>query len=560
MANLDMEKLVLTGFDENTYTLKPDTTLAKAGVPADAKAVGDELTSVKSNISQIIEAEGLKKYGVSGIGQSASALTRIWDSVGMTAQVGTDGDNSNVVNNFDDVTPFNRRKCVGHWEMRNGGAHFVVEAYYGDEDYVEDGTKGDYVAVECPRAYYYRHGNILGVSAHHYQGWRPFDIFCRNHDEEDTFEYAYLPAYALAVDANGHAVSLPGLDNAQGNYYQLLTAARTYKNGSLGNLAVTQPAAVNFYEWALFTVEFAQQNCQNVMNGCSGLRHSNEDYVTFVDSTHAITNNYQSARVVGEYISIVDITVDISSASYLATHKITAITRCDASGNADASGTHQLLTVEDLEKGYYEYDLTGATEYRLAARPYRTGSCNGVSTPSGSPVSNSDSYHPMKYRWRENVYGNQVSTSLDLFVKRAGTGDNNYYLEYYYLPDPSAYTPANTNKPDATDLASDVFVKLDVEIPNSKYLSGYLKSRKYSGEYPDIWIPDETTGASASTYFADYASLVNSAVVRSARFGGNWHSGASGGFSYFYGIYAPSYGTAYYGGDLYFIQGGGEAA
>lgn len=50
----------------------------------------------------------------------------------MTAQVGTDGDNSAVINNFDDVTPFNRRKCVGHWEIRNGGAHFVVEAHKGD--------------------------------------------------------------------------------------------------------------------------------------------------------------------------------------------------------------------------------------------------------------------------------------------------------------------------------------------------------------------------------------------------------------------------------------------
>lgn len=511
----------------------------------------EDINQLKEDLTQIKEAGGYKRYGVSGIGQSASALTRIWDSVGMTAQVGTDGDNSAVINNFDDVTPFNRRKCVGHWEIRNGGAHFVVEAYKGDEGYAEDGTKGDYVAVECPRAYYYLKDGVLGVSAHHYQGWRPFDIFCRNHDEEDTFEHAYLPAYALAVDADGHAVSLPNLDNAQGNYAQLLNAARTYKNGALGNLAIIQPAAVNFYEWALFTVEFAQQNCQTIMQGCAGLRHSNDDHVTFADSTHLLTNNYQPARVVGEYIAVIGVTVDINTATYLATHKITDIVRCDASGNADASGTHQLLTVEDLGKEYYEYDLTGATEYRLAARPYRTGSCNGVSTPSGSPVSNSDSYHPMRYRWRENVYGNQFKTSVDLFNKRVGTGDDDYSLEHYFLPDPSAYTPANTNKPDATDLATDAFVKLDIETPHSKYVNGYVKSRKYSNEYPDIWIPDETTGGSASTYYADYASLVLSSLVRSVRFGGNWHYGSHAGFSYFNGNNAPSNGNANYGGDLY---------
>ena len=530
---------------------------ANAGDIAQLK---EDLTVVSEKVSAIEEAEGLHKYGVSGIGQSASALTRIWDSVGMTAQVGTDGDNSNVVNNFDDVTPFNRRKCVGHWEIRNGGAHFVVEAYYGEEGYAEDGSKGDYVAVECPRAYYYLKDGVLGVSAHHYQGWRPFDIFCRNHDEEDTFEYAYLPAYALAVDADGHAVSLPGLDNAQGNYAQLLNMARTYKGGALGGFAVIQPAAVNFYEWALFTVEFAQQNSQTVMQGCTSLRHSNDDRVTFVDATHLLTSNYFTARVAGQYISVIAADIDINHSGYLATHKVTAVTRCDSAGNASASGTHQLLTVEDLDRNYYEYDTTGATEYRIAARPYRTGCCDGVSTPSGSPVSNNDAYHPMRYRWRENVYGNQYKTSVDLFNKRIGTGDDDYYLEHYYLHDPANYVPANTNKPDAADLQTAVFTKLDVETPHSKYINGYVKSKVYSTEYPDIWIPDETTGGSASTFYADYAYLVNSTAVRSVRFGGYWNAGANAGFSYFYGNAGPAPGAATYGGDLCFIQAGGESA
>lgn len=527
---------------------------------ADITDLKKDLTTVSAKVSAIEEAEGLHKYGVSGIGQSASALTRIWDSVGMTAQVGTDGDNSNVVNNFDDVTPFNRRKCVGHWETRNGGAHFVVEAYYGEEGYAEDGSKGDYAAVECPRAYYYLKDGILGVSAHHYHGWRPFDIFCRNHDEEDTFEYAYLPAYALAVDADGHAVSLPGLDNAQGNYAQLLNMARTYKGGALGGFAVIQPAAVNFYEWALFTVEFAQQNSQTVMQGCTSLRHSNDDRVTFVDATHLLTSNYFAARVAGQYISVIAADIDINNSGYLATHKVTAVTRCDAAGNASASGTHQLLTVEDLGRNYYEYDITGATEYRIAARPYRTGCCDGVSTPSGSPVSNNDTFHPMRYRWRENVYGNQFKTSVDLFNKRIGTGDDDYYLEHYYLHDPANYVPANTNKPDAADLQTAVFTKLDVETPHSKYINGYVKSKVYSTEYPDIWIPDETTGGSASTFFADYANLVNSFAVRSVRFGGYWYYGSYAGFSYFSGYNGPANGSARYGGDLCFIQAGGESA
>lgn len=529
--------------DQNTE----DISLLKSQIEA--------LEDLPDRVHQLERVVYDKRYGVSGIGQSASALTRLWDSVGMTAEVGTDGDNSAVVNDFDHAAPFMRRKCVGEWSLVNGHAVFTVNAYYGDSDYAEDGTKGDYVAVECPLSYYYFSDGVLGVSSYKHPGFRPFDIFCRNHDEDDLMEYYYLPAYALA-EKDGKAVSLPNLDNFQGSYKQCLDAARTYKNGAVGNLAVIQPAAVNFYEWALATVEFAQQDHQKVMNGCCNLRHNGDDRVTFTDATHVLTSNYQAGRVAGEYILITATSTDINIVSQQASHKIVSIIRCDENGNEDASGTHQLIEVDDLGKAYVTYDTTGLTEYRIAARPYRTGSCNSVSTPSGSPVSNSDGYHPMKYRWRENVYANQYKTIVDLFNKRVGTGDSDWILEHYYLPNPENYTPANNNKPDATDLATDDFVKLDVETSHANYVNGYIKTRVQSALYPDIWIPGETIGGSGTTYFADYASLVSSAAVRSVRCGGHWHNGAIAGFSYFVGANAPSSGHASSGGDLCFIQTG----
>lgn len=529
--------------------------------PVQNKVIAAEITDLKEDydaletrVSTIEDEEGLHRYGVSGIGQSANQLTRLWDAVGMTAQVGTDGDNSNVINNFDDVTPFNRRKCVGTWTGNGDHAVFHVHAYYGDEDYAEDGSKGDYVAVECPRAFYHLKNGVLGVSAHQYPEWRPFDIFCRSHDPEDTIPYVYLPAYALALDEDGHAVSLPGYDNEQGTYKGLLDAARTYKGGELGNLAMLQPAAVNFYEWALFTVEFARQDAQTVMYGCGTLRHSNDDRATFVDATHVITNNYQAARVPMECVAIVATSVDQNSYAHQATHRIVSITRCDAEGNADASGTHQLVALEDLGKGYYDYDTTGATEYKFVARPYRTGDCNGVSTPSGSPVSNTNGYYPMRYRWRENVYGNQYKTIMDLFNKRVGTGDSDWMLEWYFLPDPTSYEPSGTSKPDSADLATDLFELLDIETAHGNYANGYIKSVKRSEEYPDLWIPYETSGGSASTYFADYAYLVLSSPVRSVRLGGIWSHGRAAGFSSVYGTYAPSSGSAIFGGDLLLAQ------
>ncbi len=543
-------------YNKKLYTFKEAHAAgAWTGLDAEEITVSGTVSRLTARVDAIEEEEGLHRYGVSGIGQSASNLTRLWDAVGMTAQVGTDGDNSGVINNFDDVTPFNRRKCVGTWHKgATGRPVFHVHAYLGDEDYTEDGTNGDYVAVECPRAYYYFKDGVLGISAHQYPGWRPFDIFCHDHNPEDTMPYYYLSAYALALNEDGQAVSLPGYDNVQGTYKALVDAARTYQGGVIGNDAILQPAAVNFYEWALFTVEFAKQNSQQIMYGCGALWHSNDDRVTFVDATHVITNNYQAARVATECIAIIDATVDVSSASYQATHRIVSVTRCDENGNADASGDHQLLGLEDFGKDYYTYDTTGATEYRIAARPYRTGDCNGVSTPSGSPVNNTNGYYPMKYRWRENVFANQYKTIMDMFNVRAGTDDTDYYLKWYFLPDPSRYEPSTASKPDITDLETNVFELLDVETEHENYVSGWIKSKKHSAEYPDLWIPYETTGASGSTYYADCAYLVYSHVVRALRLGGNWNYGTSDGFSYAFADHAPAYGNAHYGGDLCFIQ------
>lgn len=395
-------------------------------------------------------------------------------------------------------------------------------------------------------------GDQLIISAYQHDGFRPFDIFCHNHNPQDTIPYYYRPAYALALK-DGKAVSLPGLDNCQGAYKTIMDNARTYDDGALGGLAITYPMALSFYDWAMFTVEFAKQVCQSVMQGCAGLRHSADDRLTFKDATHALVSNWQAGRVVGEYIAIVPTNVDINAETVLATHKIESVTRCTADGTASTSGTYTLLELTDLGKTYYEYDTTGGTEYRICGRPYRTGACNSVSTPSGSPVSNTDSYHPMKYRWVENLYSNQYKTVADFINKRVGTDDSDYYLEHYYLPRPQDYTPSTISKPDVTDLATDDFVKI-LETPHENYVNGYVKSRKYSNEYPDVWIPGETTGASTSTYFADYAYLVNYYAVRSVRLFGSWSYSAHDGLSYFYGILAPAHAYAFFGGGLYIIQ------
>lgn len=494
---------------------------------------------------------GYARYGVTGIGQEASTLARVYDSIGMVAEVGTDGDNSNVRNDFDTALPFARRKCVGHWEVENDRAKFIVAAYLGDENYTEDGSIGDYVAVECPRCYYsFDHDSgTLIISAHKYEGFRAFDIFCHEHNQEETIPYFYAPAYFLGMK-DGHAVSLPGYDDEQGRYKALVDVAKTY-DGDASDFAMISPVAWFFYEWALFTVEFATQNCQNIMRGCCNLRSVDNDSCTFVDSTHILTNNYHASRVAGEYVAI---TTAIShvSVNYKATHRVVGVVRCDENGDASASGTHQLIEVEDLGKGYFTYDTS--TTYYLAGRPYPTGYCNSVSIPSGSPVSNSDGYHPCKYRWVENPWGNHYQTAHDLFNVREGTGDSGYYLEWYYCLKPWEYVPDSTTQPDVTALQGNEFVKLGVSTPHADYVDGYIKTKQYDNVYPDIWIPGATKGASGNTYYGDYAYLVNAIIVRSCRFCGAWSPGAAAGLSFLSAQNAPSVHSAPWSAALFFAQ------
>ena len=537
----------------NSTAVATDKTLSVEDQAADGKAVGNRFKDVDKTIAYLRNMISSEIYGVSGIGQSASALTRIKDSVGMVAQVGSES-STGIQNDFDQALPFMDRKCVGFWELVDGKAYFNVKAYYGDPLYTEDGTMGDYVAVEHPLSYYSLEGGVLEISSiPHGPTWHPFQIFESepgNETPSSLLQYYYAPAYDFGM-VNSKALVLPDLDPENGSYYDLTTNVRTY-NSDAKTKAILQPMAYSFYIWAKMVVEFAQQDIDgNVMLGVQSLQSANSTTCHFLDSTHLLVDSYNAGRVAGQYIAVTTST-DHTNGSYKATHRVTALQRCTSDGTPSSSGPCHLLTVEDLGKNYFVYDTT--TTYYIAARPYRSGCCNALTTPSGYIAAN-DGYHPFRYRYKENPYGNIFKTTCDLFNERVGTGDSDYSLDFYFLKDASSYTPSSSSKPDASELHAAPFEKLDISTPHVNYVNGYIKSKKYSAKYKNIWIPDVTSDGSASTYYADYAYLVFSSVVRSVRMYGSWSNGRNGGPSSFNGPYAPSSGSAHYGGDLFFKQG-----
>lgn len=497
---------------------------------------------------------GVPRFGVSGVGQSSPTLTRLYNAVGMTATPATDAVDGH--SDFDAYAPFNRRKCVGSWSVKSGEskATFTVNAYQGDADYAEDGSMGDYVAVEVEPFYYYDQDGILAVSTHQYPGYKIHPV-CVDYDGNIRAK-TYLPVYALALDGNSKAVSLPGYQNECGAYKTLRDDAKTYNNADAKAYAIIEPSAAWHYEWLLQTIEFATTDMQSVMRGAADMRYNTADVISAVPGANKIVlGSTGSNFVVGQTILINashDATVAVSNFNC-----ITALEKCSADGTPSESGTYWLITYDGTDRSS---SITAGTT-KIGSRPWITGATDGyapgvnaVRGHTGSPVSNSSSKYPMRYRWRENVYGNQNMTSLDLADVRISDGDDTYHLEWYYLADPRLYSPyGNFSKTDLQD-ATKGWVKLGVSTPVASYVNGYVKELGFDSAYPWVKVPILTTGGSASTYFSDYAYLVLSHEVRCVRRGGYVLNGAYAGPCFFYASLAPSNASWSYGATLYFLQ------
>ena len=502
------------------------------------------------------------KYGVSGVGGSAAALTRLWDAVGKTATAGTDAAAGS--SDFDSLEPFNRKKCVGNWTVVNGVAVFNVQAYQGDADYAEDGSMGDYVAVDVPPIYWYHDESTgtIGVSAGPHAGWEPHPV-CVDGDGH-VRAHTYLPVYALALK-DGHAVSLPGYQNYFGGYKDNWDQARTYGDGTtFQNFAIIEPSAVDHYEWLMQTIEFATQDMQTVMQGATSMRYA-ADAITAKPAANKIvvTAAIGDTFVVGQSIYIGAAQGDNPSAKGAAYNCITAIEKCDVSGTLDASGTYRLITYDGTDRSA---SITAGTTI-VASRPWITGATQGyapgvsaVLGHTGSPVSNTSAKHPMMYRWRENVYGNQNMTCLDLMDVRVADGES-YKLQWYHNPylqhqGAAKYYPSTTSKPDATDLTNEAngWNLLGVETPKESYSDGYIKEESFDADYPHVRVPTLTKDGSSTTYYADYAYLVNSSVVRAVRRRGALADGRISGPRFVIAFYAPSIALWHSGSGLYFVQ------
>lgn len=514
------------------------------GIPA-----GATIADIKELLSI-----GVGRYGVSGVGGSAAKLTRVWDAADFPDPVPST-DTAQGSSPFDNIRPFNRRKCVGTWskDANSAKAVFTVNAYFGDGDYAEDGSMGDYVAIDVEPFYYYQYNGVIAVSEYRYPGFTIHPV-CVD-AEGNVRKHTYIPAYAMAV-VDGKAVSLPGFNSARGTYAALLGNARSYDNAEAKAYAIIEPAAVMHYEWLLMTIEYATQNMQSFINGAVSMRYNAADIIVAMPAANQVVVGEGGAGlVVGQTIylgALHDETVDVGLYNH-----INAIQTCDENGTVDENGEYYLITYDGTDRT----DTLVAGTSKFGSRPWITGATAGyapgvhsVIGHTGSPVNLLNGRYPMRYRWRENVYGNQNMTLLDLMNLRVDDDTDVSHLDWYYLTDPRRAVVANPGKPTLTNPASG-WIRLSVFTPSSEYKNGFIKELTPDTVHPHILIPTVTTGASASTYTCDYVSIVNAlSDVRAVRRGGHIIADSSPGPCYLYAYSSPSTSYWAFGAGLFFIQ------
>lgn len=450
----------------------------------------------RATIFETMRNQTVKRYGVrfGGSANTGETVTRLYDAVGLTANVGTD--TATATNDFDSIYPWSkRRRCCGAFDA-NG--NFVVTAYKGEPGYTTDGTKGE-VWVETP-IFYYKHtyaadgSEEIVLSEFPIGGFEPSPLHVGK--DGTVKRKAYTAAYPMAT-VGGKATSRSGVFPDMATLNNAIATART-----LGTNYTVTTSGERYAKCLLMWVEFATRNVQSMMNGATTMPYSATDTAVVAESgaNRVILPTARANQfVVGQTICI---GTALGNSSIANNRIVTGIVDYDASNRAilfDGGG------------------VTVSVGNIVWTSSYKNGVCDEVLSSSGSPASNTDGKHTCVYRGEETPFGNAYEFVSDLLLKREGNGTTTpYTYDIYHLPDPSKYNNGA--------ITAD-YVKLTYKLPTE---AGYIKTFGCDSRYPAVRLPNATDGGSATTYYSD-SYYIPTVDVCTAYVGGSWNVGTTGG-------------------------------
>ena len=467
-------KYTLTAHEKREISF--DTGVARIALTnANGYEYGEDLTQLKEDVDYLSEnAEMIPEdvYGLDFDFDTSKAI-RLGGASGKTA--GAD---------FDSVPIWNRRRC-------NVSDNGIVNAYYGDETYTEDGSNGQVMVEQQP--VYYKivpmrltkntdsgvgyHGNRIRyfVSPYPREGFElhpafynvPSPIYLSAY-EGSYFDTALDRIYNDDTDtdtttnAGDKLCSIGNNTKPISGLHKNLTKATletiAQNRGSNWHLETIQ---VNMLNILLFAIEYASFNSQNEIGaGVTGI----------TDNT-----SYNCASLTGSTSSL---------------------------GNASGRATSTIN-----EKGETQTTETDANKTSVS------------------------------YRGVENIWGNIYKHINGINIHGDGTQAGG---QIFVNPTLSGFSEQTMASP---------YVAVAVTLPKD---DGYIKYFGFDSNYPWLLFPSKTgSGADSAKPVGDYCyKTANLNGYRIALSGGYWYPGAIAGASYWYGLSGAGARYRNFGGRL----------
>ncbi len=437
----------------------------------------------------------VRKYGVRFTG-SQSAGERLYDAIGLKAAVSTD--TTAAENDFDHVMPWAAMKRCNTALVDGKRVPTFFEGEAGFDNVNKD------VFVYVPLFYYYRSDDDREhvVSMSHADGFRAPAKF-RNADGT-LRDFVFLPAYTAGVDGSGNPISRPGYYPTLPSLTSIMNLCKTkHTAGTLDADIWIEGMKDDEIKNVLLDVEFATRDHQTFMYGAAGMRYATDVVTAGGVNQFTLAASQASQYVVGQAIAVGtsdkgnQITTNATVTSVNATTGV--ITFTPASG-----------------------DVTVAVGHYISSRPWKSGICDNVKGPSGSPISNTSGKYPCKYRGIENPWGNQFRWRWDFLKSDA---------QPYVLDNPENYSATIGNHHTA----------LSYTVPQA---NGYATEMGYDPAFPYARVT-KAIGGGSTTYFADY--FYQNSGVRALLVGGRVSHGRYAGARYCYVYNSP--------GDAYWAVG-----
>ena len=454
----------------------------------------------ETELQEAIEEAVSSKCNVYGVKRkvndnTSAAWTRIYDSEDLTANATHDG--SEVENDFDDLYPWSDIISY-NYDVTNK----VVNAYYGDATYAEDGSNGE-VLTKIPEFYWKRY-------------------------IEDGYEYILIADYAKAGFNKSEEFSIGRYDacidddGALHSYsgYSPSTNKTIIQHRAAAKLLSDEFCLLDWHYFLiqmLYVVEYAHNNSQSKLgNGIVSMRYNASDVAIIAGtSTNVIVIDTNSNFVEGQQIDIAS-----SSVSGRDIAQDRTITSIDDYSSGTTEGTAITFDGDavDIEEGYIVHSCG-----------QKSGGCDDLGMLSGCLAN--DNKTAVSYRGIENIFGNVYN-----WVDGINISDYQAYICY----DSDSY---------ASDTFDDPYEKLGYT--NCETSDSYILKTGYDEKNPAVSLPIEVEASSTTGYCDKYYCASGNKVIR---VGGTFHHGTNAGLWTWIGNNASSNSNINYGARLLILK------